>query len=218
MVHVQSWKNGLVHKTYYSVYGKHCQCVTSLLPQVTYTGKLGASREKAQALLGAFYGIPLMSTSPHRSATTPSKPATLHPLEQQLLSEYCSAREKLTASLIASPAHSEEHTTLPKHSQDSVRERYRACFLAQTRLARLRHYMHTVGSEGGAPVIGGVFSVEEAAAEVDLTCLSLSQLYRLSGCLVNILLVLCGPREGELASRPAFTGESTVSGVLLLVL
>ena len=75
--------------------------------------------------------------------------------------------------------------------------------------------MHAVRTEGEAPVIGGVFSVEEAAAEVDLTALSLSQLYRLSGCLVNVLLLLCGPREGEPGGRPAFSSEYTASGVLV---
>ena len=181
--------------------------------QVTYTGKLGATREKAQALLGSFYGIPLISTSPHRSVTNLLKPDSLCPLEQRLLSEYCLARERLTTSLITSPGHPEGPTVLQK---DNVRERYRACFLAQTRLARLRHYMHTVRTEGEAPVIGGVFSVEEAAAEVDLSGLSLSQLYRLSGCLVNVLLLLCGPREGEPGGRSAFSGEYTASGVLVI--
>lgn len=169
--------------------------------QVTYTGKLGAAREKTQAFLGSFYGIPLLPNPP-QTPTTPLMPEILYPLEQRLLSEYHTARDKLTSSLTSSAA---EKGPL-KHSQDTVRERYQSCFVAQTRLARLRHYMRTIGSEE-ASVSGGVLSVEEETARVDFPALSLSQLYRLAGCLVNTLLILCGQGESEEAQpAPPSTG------------
>lgn len=178
---------------------------------MTYTGKLGATREKAQAFLGAFYGIPLMSKPPQKTLIDPRKPEILHRLERRLLSEYCSARDKLTASLTALSGDMEGgQAGHPKQLQDSIRERYQTCFLAQTLLARLRHYMTMMG-EASAPGTGGVFSVEEEAGRVDFTGLSLSQLYRLAGCLVNTLLVLCGPGESD-ESRPG----PTSTGILTL--
>lgn len=185
--------------------GVPCYCV--LLLQVTYTGKLGAAREKTQAFLGSFYGIPLM---PNRQQTPidPLKPNILYPLEQRLLSEYHAARDKLTSSLTSSVVEKDSH----KHSQDITRERYQTCFVAQARLARLRHYGKT--TEGGETIVSsGVFSVEDEAARVDLTTLSLSQLYRLAGCLVNTLLVLCGQKESA-ESRP---GSTSTGGYPLLV-
>ena len=76
-----------------------------------------------------------------------------------------------------------------------MKEKYQACFLAQTRLARLRHYMMSLEREGGETpdVIGDVFSINEVVSTH--TTLSLSQLYRLAGCLVNVMLMLCGPEE-----------------------
>lgn len=177
-----------------------------LLLQVTYTGKLGAAREKTQAFLGSFYGIPLMPTPPQQTPINPLKPNILYPLEQRLLSEYHTARDKLTSSLTPSVVEKDHH----KHSQDIVRERYQTCFVAQARLARLRHYAKTTGG-GETSVSSKVFSVEKEAAGVDFATLSLSQLYRLAGCLVNTLLVLCGQKESE-ESRPG----STPSGGFLL--
>ena len=66
--------------------------------------------------------------------------------------------------------------------------------------------MRTVGSEE-ASVRGGVLNMEEETARVDFTTLSLSQLYRLAGCLVNTLLILCGPGDSEEAQpTPPSTG------------
>ena len=194
---------------------------------MTYTGKLGASREKAQIFLGAFYGIPLLSKPSQLLASVdplgsrvlrpleqrllasvdPLGSRVLRPLEQRLLSEYRSARDKLTASLtIHSSAVERGPASCRKQLQDRVRERYQACFLAQARLARIRNYANWVGNGGETAAIaaGGVFSVEEEAAGVEFAEISLSQLYRLAGCLVNTLLVLCGPADRE--DRPASTG------------
>ena len=175
---------------------------------MTYTGKLGASREKAQVFLGAFYGIPLLSKpSPLLASVDTLGSRVLRPLEQRLLSVYRSARDKLTASLtVHSSAVEGGPAGCRKQLQDRVRERYQACFLAQARLARIRNYANRVGNGGETAAIaaGGVFSVEEEAAGVEFAEISLSQLYRLAGCLVNTLLVLCGPADRE--DRPTSTG------------
>ena len=162
---------------------------------MTYTGRLGAAREKAQMFLGAFYGVPLLPAS-----RDPQRSNILGPLEGALLFQYQTTRQDLVSVLETVSGGGDS-----AREKDRVREKYQACFLAQTRLARLRHYMETVG---GAPVvIGGVFSLQEAAAALDYSSLSRSQLYRLAGCLVNAMLILTGPREEKEDTTSVFTGK-----------
>ena len=174
---------------------------------MTYTGKLGAGREKAQAFLGAYYGIPL---SRHQSTDSSTTLQSLYSLEHSLLSRYSLAREQLSEALERVGEGAQQAV------RGEVREKYQTCFQAQTSLARLRRYVRCVESEcGGAPGVigGGVVVVEEEVAGLDYGKLSLSQLYRLAGCLVNTMLVLCGPsRErdgGEDSGRPQLTGIYT---------
>lgn len=159
--------------------------------QVTYTGRLGAAREKAQVFLGAFYGVPL--PTPH----DPPRPEILVPLEQLLLSKYHAAREDLVSALEAVRGEPNE--------RNSVRERYQTCLVAQTRLARLRHYVTTNGETPGE--IGGVFSLHEAAARLDHSSLSLSQLSRLAGCLINTMLILSHSPDKTHSDTPALSGN-----------
>ena len=159
--------------------------------QVTYTGRLGAARERAQVFLGAYYGVPLLTPQ------DPQGPQILPPIEQVLLSRYQETRQDLVSALKTAGE--------DPHDKERIREKYQACFLAQTRLARLRHYMRAVGE---APsVIGGVFSLQEAAAAVDYSSLSRSQMYRLAGCLVNTVLILAGPGEERQGDTAVFTGN-----------
>ena len=140
------------------------------------------------------------------SPNDPPMAEILAPLEQQLMKKYSLARDQLRQAVIA--ATTDKASLTNKH--DNVNKHHQTCFLAQTRLARLRHYIRR---EGEAPVIRGeVFAVEEAAASVDYVQLSLSQLYRLAGCLVNTMLVLCGTsKEPE---SPTFTGIYTAMWLL----
>ena len=158
---------------------------------MTFTGKLGASREKAQVFLGAFYGIPA-PPSPH-----PLSLKVLQPLEQRLLSHYYSARDRLTSALaaFASAMETETRSSL-KLLRDRVMETYQVCFKAQVRLARLRLCMGAAGNGVEAADGGGLY-LEEGATQVDFGALSLSQLYKVAGCLVNTLLILCSPRVGR---------------------
>ena len=182
-------------------------CVTPPPPpphhplQVTYTARLGALREKAQVFLGAFYGIPLVAPgNPGGSEFLPS-------LERQLLSRYLSARQDLEAELEAAGGSTAGEGE--KAVQERVREKYQVCHVAQTRLARVRHLVSVV-TEGDAP---GLIDLE--GSEVDYATLSLSQLYRLAGCLVNTMLILVAPgeKEGD-EGAPSFTGNHLTLSIL----
>ena len=151
--------------------------------------------------LGAFYGLPLLSPP------TSSRQDTLLSLERDLFSRYQAAREELVSALKeAGPVAGGGR----EDSADSaVRERYHDCFLAQTRLARLRRYM---AAEGENPdMIGRVFGLQQTV--VDYTAVSLSQLYRLASFLVNSMLILSGPGEEK---EGAITGNFTHYYILVL--
>ena len=172
--------------------------------QVTYTARLGALREKAQVFLGAFYGIPLVAPgNPGGSEFLPS-------LERQLLSRYLSARQDLEAELEAAGGSTAGGGE--KAVQERVREKYQVCHVAQTRLARVRHLVSVV-TERDAP---GLIDLE--GSEVDYATLSLSQLYRLAGCLVNTMLILVAPgeKEGD-EGAPSFTGNHLTLSILPVI-
>ena len=107
----------------------------SLYSQVTFVGKLGASREKAQVLVGSFFARPQLLPS------QPLPPMVLYSLEQQLLSQYLASRERLSSALTAYVVVTQRSlggTAAVRQSEDHVSACYRNCFKTQVRrLAQL---------------------------------------------------------------------------------
>ncbi len=94
--------------------------------QVTFVGKLGASREKAHVFLGSFFGLPVLW----------SRPSSLFlcSLEQRLLSEYLAKRDRLSSALAgygSASAGQGNSASLLKLCEDQVTLSYQKCFKAQ---------------------------------------------------------------------------------------
>ena len=160
--------------------------------QVTFIGRLGANREKAQVFLGAFYGRPLFSFD-----NLPSR-AQLFSLEEHLLSQYHTSREKLSSAVLAYAGivhkNSSSRKMMKKQCEEEVATCYQQCFKAQVKLARVRHYMRV---QGNAYLERDSEDIKKRCGEfqignelVDIKELSSSKLSKLIGCLVDTLLVL----------------------------
>ena len=129
---------------------------------------------------------------------TPGSPlpsALLYSLEEMLLGQYLTAREKLMASLMAyageaRKGHSTSNTAALKQCESTVTSSYQNCFKAQVQLARLRNFIQAqVGGTTGCEE-KYVFKVEEELQKLDLSEMTSSWLYKLVGCLVDALLIL----------------------------
>lgn len=160
-----------------------------LLFQITFVGRLGVTREKAQVFLGSFYGQPVFTPG------SPLPSTLLYSLEEMLLGQYLTARDKLTASLTAYAGaarrgHSTSNTAALKQCESSVTSCYQSCFKAQVQLARLRNFIRAqVGGTAGSER-SYVFKVDEELQKLDFSEMTSSWLYKLVGCLVDALLVL----------------------------
>ena len=121
--------------------------------------------------------------------------ALLYSLEEMLLGQYLTAREKLMASLMAyageaRKGHSTSNTAALKQCESTVTSSYQNCFKAQVQLARLRNFIQAqVGGTTGCEE-KYVFKVEEELQKLDLSEMTSSWLYKLVGCLVDALLIL----------------------------
>lgn len=149
--------------------------------------------------LGSFFGQPVFSPE------SPLPSVLLHSLEEMMLGQYLTARDRLTSALmayadVARKGDSSSNATLLKQCESGVSNRYQNCFKAQVRLARLRNFIRTqessaTGSEKDPRQ--GVFTVDEELQKLDLSELASSRLYKLVGCLVDALLVLNDHGEVE---------------------
>ena len=155
--------------------------------QVSFVGKLGASREKVQVFLGAFYGHPAI---PGGEALPP---VTLKSLESKMLSEYYRAKDKLVSSLAlyTSVVNKSSDAAQVKQHEDLVAASNQACFKLQVRLARLRNFLRHYRASSGCAWSGErVFELKEEAGRALLVDVASSQLCKTIGCLVDTLLVL----------------------------
>ena len=169
--------------------------------QVTFVGRLGANREKAQVFIGSFYGRPVFTGD-----TSPS-PRQLLSLEENILSQYHGARDRLSQALLSYAGLSRKSSSAVsqkqlKQCEEKVGSCYQECFKAQVQLARLRHFMKsqhdkesavTVSSEQDKEEEGSnscVFSVDEDARSLDFHEMTFSRLSKIVGCLVDAILIL----------------------------
>ena len=129
---------------------------------------------------------------------TPGSPlpsALLYSLEEMLLGQYLTAREKLTASLTAYAGEarkgcSTSNATALKQCESTVTSSYQNCFKAQVQLARLRNFIRAQVGGTTKSEERYVFKVEEELQKLDLSEMTSSWLYKLVGCLVDALLIL----------------------------
>ena len=171
--------------------------------QVTFVGRLGANREKAQVFIGSFYGRPVFAGD---SSPSPS-PRQLLSLEENILSQYHGARDRLSQALLSYAGLSRKSSASQKQlkqCEEKVGSCYQECFKAQVQLARLRHFMKSQhdkestvvsgeqGKEGEEESTSSVFSVDEEARSLDFHEMTFSRLSKIVGCLVDALLVLNG--------------------------
>ena len=169
--------------------------------QVTFVGRLGANREKAQVFIGSFYGRPVFIGD-----TSPS-PRQLLSLEENILSQYHGARDRLSQALLSYAGLSRKSSSAVsqkqlKQCEEKVGSCYQECFKAQVQLARLRHFMKsqhdkestvTVSSEQDKEEEGSnscMFSVDEDARSLDFHEMTFSRLSKIVGCLVDAILIL----------------------------
>ena len=163
----------------------------AVILQVSFVGKLGASREKVQVFLGAFYGHPATPGGGNGEALSP---VTLKSLESKTLTEYYHAREKLISFLAqyTSVVNKSSDPTLLKQHEDAVTASSHACFRLQVRLSRLRNFVrqYQVTTGGWWVGQGRVFELKEEVRRALLVDVSSSQLCKTIGCLVDSVLVL----------------------------
>ena len=171
--------------------------IYNTLLQVTFVGRLGANREKAQVFIGSFYGRPVLTGE----SSVP--PRQLHSLEENILSQYHGARERLSQALLSYSGLSRKSTLASakqlKQCEEKVASSYQDCFKTQVQLARLRHF---VKSQKDTESVGDgdnldhpsdeVFSVDEEARSLNFQEMTFSRLSKIVGCLVDALLVLNG--------------------------
>ena len=160
--------------------------------QVTFIGRLGVSREKSQVFIGSFFGRPLLSADLSHSH--------VHTLEESLLTQYHTSRDKLTTSLLTYSSLSQKGVSpsnpgLLKHCEEEVTAHYQQCFKAQVKLARLRNWKRSQEESRGTEeksYDGGlsVYSVDKQAHSLDVASLSANKLNKTVGCIIDTLLVL----------------------------
>ena len=163
---------------------------------MTFVGRLGANREKAQVFIGSFYGRPVLTGE----ASLP--PRQLLSLEESILSQYHGARERLSQALLTYAGLSRKSTSASqkqlKQCEEKVTSSYQECFKSQVQLARLRHFMRsqddreTSVGRSHEQSTGAVFSVDEEARSLSFQEMAFSRLSKIVGCLVDALLVLNG--------------------------
>ena len=171
--------------------------------QVTFIGKLGASREKAHVFIGAFFGQPVFPPSEPVSA------AVLHSLEERFLSQYHAEKAKLNSALMGystllSRGYPLTDSVMKKY-ENSVNVQYQHTFQCQVRLSRLKNFMReqvsTPKGDGGSRDEPGrnevVFDLDQLVETIDLTNNSLNKLSKLIGCVVDALLVLTEVCESD---------------------
>lgn len=169
------------------------------MAQVTFVGRLGANREKAQVFIGSFYGRPIFTGE----SSVPEH--QLISLEEVILAQYHACREKLSQALLSyaglSRKSSPDGQKQIKQCEEKVASSYQECFKAQVQLARLRHFNKSqkdqqatvdADKEDGGSDNGGVFSVDEEARSLNFQDMTFSRLSKIVGCLVDALLVLNG--------------------------
>ncbi len=165
------------------MHGTITLCVWIIL-QVTFIGKLGLSRDKVQVLIGMFYGRPL--------PPKPIPPFKLFSLEESILSQYHTSKEKLTSALLTYSNHSQSlsasnTSNLIERYEDEVNYHYQQCFKAQVQLARLRNWTKL---HQGDTAQSDLFNIEQLASGVDMGVLSASKLIKLIGCIMDTVLTL----------------------------
>ena len=169
---------------------------------MTFVGRLGANREKAQVFIGSFYGRPVFT------GDTSLTPRQLLSLEETILSQYHGARDRLSQALLSYAGLSRKSSSSAsqkqlKQCEEKVGSSYQECFKAQVQLARLRHFTKsqhdkepTVSSsddsQGKEESTSSVFSVDEEARSLNFHEMTFSRLSKIVGCLVDALLVLNG--------------------------
>ena len=167
---------------------------------MTFVGRLGANREKAQVFIGSFYGRPIFSGD---SSVTERQ---LLSLEENILSQYHACRERLSQALLSyaglSRKGGSDGETQSKLCEEKVASSYQECFKAQVQLARLRHFTKAqkeqekssdAEKEDGDGDDGAtVFNIDEEARSLNFQDLTFSRLSKIVGCLVDALLVLNG--------------------------
>ena len=169
---------------------------------MTFVGRLGANREKAQVFIGSFYGRPVLT----RDSTL--SPRQLLSLEENIVSQYHGARDRLSQALLSYAGLSRKSSSSANQKQlklceEKVGSSYQECFKAQVQLARLRHFSKSLhdnepavssgvglAKEGSSD--GFVFSVDEEARSLNFHEMAFSRLSKIVGCLVDTLLVLNG--------------------------
>ncbi len=153
-----------------------------LYVQVTFIGKLGLSRDKVQVLIGTFYGRPL--------PPGPISPVQLFSLEESILSQYNTSKEKLTTALLTYSNHAQRLSavSLTERYEDEVNHYYQLSFKAQVQLARLRNWRRSREEPG--TVQTEQFNIEQLASSVDMATLSASKLIKLIGCIMDTILTL----------------------------
>lgn len=115
-------------------------------------------------------------------------------MEESILSQYHTSREKLISALLAYSNHFQRSTSndgLAEKYEDEVNSHYRLCFRAQVQLARLKNWKSCQDEVQNK----GQYSIEKQAGSIDLATLSASKLSKLIGCIIDTLLILDKPHS-----------------------
>lgn len=131
-------------------------------------------------------------------------PRQLHSLEENILSQYHGARERLSQALHSYANLSRKGTSANqkqmKQCEEKVASSYQECFRAQVQLARLKHFVKS--QKDREPTVTDetqeegprryIFRVEDKVNSLNFQELTFSRLSKIVGCLVDALLVLNG--------------------------
>lgn len=176
--------------------------------QVTFIGRLGVSREKAQVFIGSFFGHPQLGCN--------LSSIRLHSLEESLLTQYHTSREKLATSLLSYSNLSQKNSSLSaqgllKHCEEEVSALYQQCFNTQVKLARLRNWQRHQLEASGNDGKHSVYNVDKQAHSLDVATLPASKLNKIIGCIIDTILVLnkkCNPsNNGVVKEDVSYHGD-----------
>lgn len=169
--------------------------------RISYVAHTSAANEKCVAPLGCFYGLPYFP---------PGKPLSIieDGLQSEIsktLAQYYKAREELLDTVSMYKRCPSSSYMLKQQMEKQILVMHTDCFHIQVRLARLKNIIDSVTQSDSR-----CYTIEALKHEVDTTVsqLPLKKLLKLTGCLVDSILIIL---EQNALSASSLVSEPTIS-------